>query len=172
MSTFLGVSAVVVLGLVALAAVSIIALTMTVRHLLRFAAARAIDRVVQAGERQVVSAAKSVAADMQKRDPKRIEADVTRLAQTRQGCVSVADVMAALDVPQSTAQDCLAALVRRKVCRVKMGEKSASYIFENFLPKETVRQCEFCGTDFGGKEVVNCPNCGGAVSKKEVRKES
>ena len=173
--TALTVTAAIALAMVALAAFSVFLLTWTVRSLLRMMAARAIDRVVQAGERQVrdgvAHVAKSVAADMKKRDPKAIEAQVVQLAQKQRGKLSVADIIAALEVPQLTAQQCLTGMVQRKLCRPKQEGTATLYLFENFLAVREVRWCPFCETEFPKDDAPNCPNCGGQITHKKVKDE-
>ena len=173
MTAAIPVMIVIVLGLFAVAALSIIMLTWTVRSLLRMMAARAVDRVVQAGERQVrdgvVHVATSVAADMKKRDPKRIEPEVAQLAEKRQGKLTVVDIVAALEVPSLTAQECLASMVRKKLCRPKSDSSGTVYLFDNYLPTREVRLCPFCETEFPNDDSPNCPNCGGAITVKQVK---
>ncbi|CAN0487799.1 unnamed protein product [Phaeothamnion confervicola] len=136
-------------------------------------AARAIDGVVRAGEKGirdgVSHVATSVAADMKKRDPKRLEPEVIKLAQKLRGRVSVADIVGATEVASFTAQQCLAALVQKKMCRPKPDGSTTIYIFENFLPVISIRLCPFCETEFPKSEEVNCPNCGGAITVKQVK---
>ena len=164
-----------VVGLIVVAAVCVIALTLTIRSILRMMAARAIDRVVQVGANHVrdgvVQVAKSVAEDVKKRDPKRIEAEVIRIAEQRNGKVTSADVIAALDVPQLTVQQCFSSMVSRKMCRPKAEGTTTYYIFENYLPTKELCLCPFCETEFPKGETGDCPNCGGKITSKVVKQD-
>jgi O-methyltransferase involved in polyketide biosynthesis len=176
-SSFLG--GVAALGIVAVicAALAFISLVFTVKHLLRYLTARAIDKVVAAGERQVVNGvthvAKEVAEDLRKHDPKRLEADVTKLAEQKRGDLAVADVMAGLQLSQFQAQETLARLVRRKVCTIQTGPLGTRYLFEAFLPRQQITRCSFCDTQFSTpKENGSCPNCGGVIETQTVLQTS
>jgi rubrerythrin len=174
-TSFLGGAAIVVALLSIAALVGFLSLVFTVKHLLRYVAGRAVDRVVQAGERQVMKGvgqvAKGVAEEVRKHDPKRLEADVTRLAEQRQGNLAVADVMAALQLSQFQAQEALARLVRQRVCTIQPGPLGTRYLFEAFLPRQQVHRCPFCETQFAQpSDHNNCPNCGGKIENQTVLK--
>lgn len=162
---------------VILAALAFMSLVFTIKHLLRYLTARAVDKVVEAGERQVMKGvthvAKEVAEDLRKHDPKRLEADVTRLAEQKQGTLAIADVMSGLQLSQFQAQETLARLVRRKVCTIQTGPLGSRYLFEAFLPRQTVIRCTFCDTDFErATETGSCPNCGGKIESVTVLQTS
>lgn len=165
-----GLSLLLVLILIGLGTV---ALVLTIRGLIRYVAARTVDRVVQAGERQLMKGvgqvAKTVAEEVRKNDPKRLEPEVARLAETRKGVVTVADVMAACDVSKLVAQECLGNLVRKKVCKIELGkgESLSRYVFESFRQKRTFLACDYCETEFGTDATgSSCPNCGGKLTQK------
>ena len=167
-----GLSLLVVLILIG---VGTLALVLTIRGLIRYVAARTVDRVVQAGERQLMKGvgqvAKSVAEEVRKNDPKRLEPEVARLAESKRGVLTVADVMAACDVSKIVAQGCLGNMVRKKVCKIELGkgESLSRYVFEAFRAKRTFLACEYCETEFPSDVTgTNCPNCGGKLSSKTV----
>jgi len=143
----LGTVILVVLGLLVGALVVLGAVYLAVRAVLARATHRVLDRtidqVVKAGERQLVagvsSLSSSVKEEMRRNDPRRQEADISKLARQHQGRVTVADVMASLDLPQDTASRTLEGLVKRGACRPVQDEASGTvYLFEAFLPRRQV----------------------------------
>lgn len=135
---------------------------------------RAVDQVVQAGERQLVSGvgtvSRTVSEEMRKNDPRRQEADVSRLAQAREGRLGLPEVMAELDLPQDSAARTMEGLARRGLCRVEKGEgQGTMYVFAAFLPRLAVLACDYCGGTFQEADPDQpCPNCGAALARKQV----
>ncbi len=135
---------------------------------------RTIDQVVQAGERQLVAGVSSLSTtvkeEMRKNDPRRQEADISKLARQRQGRVSVSDVMAALDLPQDTALRTLEGLAKRGTCRASREEGGGMvYLFEAFLPRRQVTSCDYCGGTFQEADPDQpCPNCGATLTRKRI----
>lgn len=176
MSQALVVTGVLALVAITIAAASIAALAFTLRSLSRYfvgyVAARATDKVLDLGSKGVVSAAKSVANEMKRHDPKRLEAEVIKLAQSKNGKVTLSDVVAACDCPSATAQQCFGSLIRQKLCRPKSEGHLTYYIFENYLKTATVKSCPFCETQFPVRsDESTCPNCGGAIETKQTKVE-
>lgn len=135
---------------------------------------RTVDQVVQAGERHLVSGvgtlARSVQEEMRKNDPRRQEADISRLAQGKSGRLTVADVMAGLDLPQDRAERTLEGLASRGVCRVTSGEEGGkAYLFEAFMARRQVACCDYCGGSFEEVDADQpCPNCGAILTRKQI----
>jgi hypothetical protein len=135
---------------------------------------RTVDQVVQAGERHLVSGvgtlARSVQEEMRKNDPRRQEADISRLAKARSGRITVADVMAGLDLPQDRAERTLDGLASRGVCRVTIEEEGGkAYLFEAFMARRDVACCDYCGGSFEDAETDHpCPNCGAVLTRKNI----
>ncbi len=134
---------------------------------------RAVDQVVRAGERHLVTGvgtlASTVQEEMRRNDPRRQEADISRLARDQAGRLTVADVMAGLDLPQDRAERTLEGLASRGVCRVRAEETGKLYLFEAFLPRREVALCDYCGATFEDAEPdLTCPNCGAALTRKQI----
>jgi len=174
----LGTVILVVLGLLVGALVVLGAVYLAVRAVLARATHRVLDRtidqVVKAGERQLVagvsSLSSSVKEEMRRNDPRRQEADISKLARQHQGRVTVADVMASLDLPQDTASRTLEGLVKRGACRPVQDEASGTvYLFEAFLPRRQVTACDYCSATFQETDPDQpCPNCGATLTRKQI----
>jgi len=135
---------------------------------------RTVDQVVRAGERHLVSGVgnltQSVQEEMRKNDPRRQEADISRLARDKAGRITVADVMAGLDLPRDRAERTLEGLASRGVCKVTSGEGGGkAYLFEAFMARREVACCDYCGGSFEEADPDQpCPNCGAALTRKQV----
>lgn len=176
--SILGVAALGIVVMVVAGVAFLWALYALIRHLLWRATHqvlnRAVDRVVDVGERHLVSGVgtltKTVGEEIRKNDPRRLEADVSRLAQERKGRISVADVMAKLDLAQDVASRTLEGLAKRGVCRPTPEEGgSLVYLFDSFLPRRQVVACDYCGGSFGDADPSQpCPSCGASLTRKSV----
>jgi DNA-directed RNA polymerase subunit RPC12/RpoP len=176
MNSALIVTAIIALAAIAIAAMSIATLAFSFRYAVNYftsyAARRAIDKVVDLGGQGVTNLATSVSSEMKRNDPKRLEPQVFQLAKSQKGKLTSSEIVASCDVPISTAQACLAALVRRNACRPKQEGRVTYYIFENYLAETVLRTCGFCQTEFPlNDEALNCPNCGGKIETVKQKVE-
>lgn len=131
---------------------------------------RAVDKVVDAGVSGVSTVAKNVTDEMRKNDPRRLEAEVSRLAKGRKGRVSVSDVMADMDIAQPVAERTLQGLARRGVCQQRTEEDGAVvFLFTAFRPRRDVTLCDYCGGTFDQADATQpCPSCGATLTRKSV----
>lgn len=176
MNSALIVTAIIALGAIAVAAMSIATLAFSFRYAINYvtsyATRRAIDKVVDLGGKGVTNLATSVSAEMKRNDPKRLEPQVLQLAKSQKGKITSSEIVASCEVPISTAQACLAALVRRNACRPKQEGRITYYIFENYLAETILRNCAFCQTEFSlDEEATSCPNCGGKIETVKQKVE-
>lgn len=131
---------------------------------------RAVDKVVDAGVSGVSTVAKNVSEDMRKNDPKRLESEVSRLAKSRQGRLSVSDVMADMDIAQPVADRTLQGLARRGVCQQRTEEDgSVVFLFAAFRPRRNVTVCDYCGGTFEDADAAApCQACGATLTRKSL----
>lgn len=131
---------------------------------------RAVDKVVDAGVSGVSTVAKNVTEEMRKNDPRRLESEVSRLAKSRQGRISVSDVMADMDIAQPVAERTLQGLARRGVCQQRSEEDgSVVFLFAAFRPRRDVTMCDYCGGTFEDAEATApCPSCGATLTRKSL----
>lgn len=175
---FLGVAAV---GLLVLVAAGVLVLWLgyvLIRRLLWQATHRvldrAVDKVVDAGVSGVstvaTTVARNVGEEMRKNDPRRLEAEASRLAKERQGRVAVSDLMADLDVSYAVAEQTLKNLARRGACQASTAEDGALiFLFSAFRPRRQVTACDYCGGQFEDADAAGpCPSCGATLTRKQV----
>jgi len=128
-----------------------------------------LDRALEAGGKEIAKGVAAVAADVRKNDPKRLEVEATRLAESRQGVLTVAEVMSGLELPQFKAQQVLAGLVRSKVCKIDSGPLGTRYLFEAFQARVEEFRCPFCEKTFSVcPDNRICDSCGGAIRSQVV----
>ncbi|MBT9587648.1 hypothetical protein IV102_30185 [bacterium] len=186
------ISGILIVGLLIGAALAVLFTVRAVKWFLRFLAARAVSGILQVGERQlgrvvgvgekhldkaleaggkeIAKGVASLAEDARKNDPKRLESEVARLAQENQGVLTVAKVMADLQLPQFKSQEILARLVRSRVCKMDQGPLGSRYLFEAFLATTQQFRCPFCENTFTVcPENRICTNCGGNISAEVVQ---
>jgi hypothetical protein len=101
----------------------------------------------------------------QQLDPERLADSIIDLAEARGSAeVSLAQIVAELNVPTEAAQRALGVLERRGECRRERGPDKDLYVFPGLMEVKVVRRCAYCGSEFSVKKPLHkCPNCGGEL---------
>ncbi len=78
--------------------------------------------------------------------------------------VTLAEVVAELNVPTQAAQRALGVLQGRGECRRERRADKDLYVFPGLMERKMVRRCAYCGSEFSVKTPLHqCPNCGGQL---------
>jgi hypothetical protein len=96
--------------------------------------------------------------------PEHLSDRITQLARQSDGEVTLARVVAELEVPDEAAVAALNLLERRgQTRRERVGDDAREvYVFPGLEPGLVERRCPYCGAEFSVKEAIyTCPNCGG-----------
>jgi hypothetical protein len=101
----------------------------------------------------------------QQLEPERLADSIIDLARARGGAeVSLAQIVAELNVPTEAAQRALGVLERRGECRRERRADKDLYVFPGLVEVKVVRRCAYCGSEFSVKTPLHkCPNCGGEL---------
>ena len=101
----------------------------------------------------------------QQLEPERLADSIIDLARARGGAeVSLAQIVAELNVPTEAAQRALGVLERRGECHRERGPEKDLYVFPGLVEVKVVRRCAYCGSEFSVKKPLHkCPNCGGEL---------
>ena len=101
----------------------------------------------------------------QQLEPERLADSIIDLARARGGAeVSLAQIVAELNVPTDAAQRALGVLERRGECRRERGPEKDLYVFPGLVEVKVARRCAYCGSEFSVKKPLHkCPNCGGEL---------
>jgi len=101
----------------------------------------------------------------QQLEPERLADSIIDLARARGGAeVSLAQIVAELNVPTEAAQRALGVLERRGECRRERRAGKDLYVFPGLVEVKAVRRCAYCGSEFSVKTPLHkCPNCGGEL---------
>jgi len=101
----------------------------------------------------------------QQLEPERLADSIIDLARTGGGAeVSLAQIVAELNVPTEAAQRALGVLERRGECRRERRADKDLYVFPGLVEVKVVRRCAYCGSEFSVKTPLHkCPNCGGEL---------
>jgi len=101
----------------------------------------------------------------QQLEPERLADSIIDLARTGGGAeVSLAQIVAELNVPTEAAQRALGVLERRGECRRERRADKDIYVFPGLVEVKVVRRCAYCGSEFSVKTPLHkCPNCGGEL---------
>lgn len=101
----------------------------------------------------------------QQLEPERLADSIIDLARASGGAeVSLAQIVAELNVPTDAAQRALGVLERRGECRRERGPDKDLYVFPGLMEVKVVRRCAYCGSEFSVKKPLHkCPNCGGEL---------
>ena len=101
----------------------------------------------------------------QQMEPERLADSIIDLARAGGGAeVSLAQIVAELNVPTEAAQRALGVLERRGECRRERGPDKDLYVFPGLVEVKVVRRCAYCGSEFSVKTPLHkCPNCGGEL---------
>jgi len=129
---------------------------------------KVVDRALDVGEKGVVSGAtavtKMVGEEMTRNDPKKMAAEITKLAQKYKGELTIPHVISELGLTNDQAQRHLWNLTSQKVCHTEIKDKQKVYIFPGFREKRKVKVCEYCETVYELEDVRNeCPSCGASL---------
>jgi hypothetical protein len=94
---------------------------------------------------------------------------ITALAASHEATVTLAQVIAELDVPDEAACAALARLEADGLCyQERQGDKPV-YIFPGLKESKVVRRCAYCGNTYSVREPLHkCPNCGGSLEIAKV----
>jgi hypothetical protein len=93
---------------------------------------------------------------------------ITTLAANSEAEVTLAQVVAELDVPDEAARVALARLEAGGLCQREDRGRRTAYVFPGLRDSKVVRRCAYCGSTYSVREPLHkCPNCGG---KLEVAK--
>lgn len=101
----------------------------------------------------------------QQLEPERLADSIIDLVRARGGAeVSLAQIVAKLNVPTDAAQRALGVLEGRGECRRERGPDKDLYVFPGLMEVKVVRRCAYCGSEFSVKKPLHkCPNCGGEL---------
>ena len=101
----------------------------------------------------------------QQLEPERLADSIIDLARASGGAeVSLAQIVAELNVPTDAAQRALGVLERRGECRRERRADKDVYVFPGLVEAKVVRRCAYCGSEFSVKTHLHkCPNCGGEL---------
>ncbi len=101
----------------------------------------------------------------QQLEPERLADSIIDLVRARGGTeVSLAQIVADLNVPTEAAQRALGVLERRGECHRERGPEKDLYVFPGLMEVKVVRRCAYCGSEFSVKQPLHkCPNCGGEL---------
>ena len=101
----------------------------------------------------------------QQLEPERLADSIIDLARAGGGAeVSLAQIVAELNVPTEAAQRALGVLERRGECRRERGPEKDLYVFPGLMEVKVMRRCAYCGSEFSVKKPLHkCPNCGGEL---------
>ncbi len=101
----------------------------------------------------------------QQLEPERLADSIIDLVRARGGAeVSLAQIVAELNVPTDAAQRALGVLEGRGECRRERGPDKDLYVFPGLMEVKVVRRCAYCGSEFSVKKPLHkCPNCGGEL---------
>lgn len=102
------------------------------------------------------------------RQPAILGARITDLAERTNGELSMAQVMAAYNVPASVAQAAMDHLVEKGQCHAETRDGELRYVFPGLKERKMVRKCPYCGSTFPVRQPLQqCPNCGGNLELVE-----
>ena len=98
-------------------------------------------------------------------EPERLADSIIDLVEARgEAEVSLAQIVAELNVPTDAAQRALGVLEGRGECRRERGPEKDLYVFPGLMEVKVVRRCAYCGSEFSVKKPLHkCPNCGGEL---------
>ena len=101
----------------------------------------------------------------QQLEPERLADSIIDLARAGGGAeVSLAQIVAELNVPTEAAQRALGVLERRGESRRERRASKDVYVFPGLVEAKVMRRCAYCGSEFSVKKPLHkCPNCGGEL---------
>jgi hypothetical protein len=101
----------------------------------------------------------------QQLEPERLADSIIDLVRGRGSAeVTLAEIVAELNVPTEAAQRALGVLQGRGECRRERRADKDLYVFPGLMERKVVRRCAYCGSEFSVKTPLHqCPNCGGQL---------
>ena len=101
----------------------------------------------------------------QQLEPERLADSIIDLARAGGGAeVTLAQIVAELNVPTEAAQRALGVLEGRGESRRERRVGKDVYVFPGLVEAKVVRRCAYCGSEFSVKKPLHkCPNCGGEL---------
>ncbi len=101
----------------------------------------------------------------QQLEPDRLADSIIVLVRARGSAeVTLAEVVAELNVPTEAAQRAFGVLQGRGECRRERRADKDFYVFPGLMERKVVRRCAYCGSEFSVKTPLHqCPNCGGQL---------
>jgi hypothetical protein len=101
----------------------------------------------------------------QQLEPERLADSIIDLARAGGAAeVSLAQIVAELNVPTQAAQRALGVLERRGESQRERRAGKDVYVFPGLVEAKVVRRCAYCGSEFSVKKPLHkCPNCGGEL---------
>lgn len=101
--------------------------------------------------------------------PDTLDDRITALAASHEASVTLAQVVAELNVPDEAARKALARLEAGGLCYLEKHGDRPAYIFPGLEDSKVVRRCAYCGNTYSVKEPLHkCPNCGGSLEIAKV----
>ncbi|MBI2267493.1 MAG: zinc ribbon domain-containing protein [Armatimonadetes bacterium] len=155
--------------------VVIFAVIKAVQSSLRNVANRAMERVLNVGERELVKGVqnieRAIGDEIAKNDPNRLATETMKLAEEKAGELTVSQVMSGLDVRQDVAVRTLEGIRKKSLCSVQDRNGQIVYIFPGFKKRKPVKICEYCGGTYEIREeepLPSCPSCGAKLKAATV----
>ncbi len=97
--------------------------------------------------------------------PEELGKRITALAAAGDAEVTLAQVVADLQVSDEVALSALDYLSAQGVCHFERREDRQVYVFPGLHEGRVVRRCPYCGREFGVRDAIHqCPNCGGTIT--------
>jgi hypothetical protein len=101
--------------------------------------------------------------------PEVLDDRITTLAASHKASVTLAQVVAELDVPDEAAREALARLEASGLCHQERQGDRTAYVFPGLKDSKVVRRCTYCGNTYSVREPLHkCPNCGGTLEIAEA----
>ena len=101
--------------------------------------------------------------------PDALDDRITALAASHEATVTLAQVIAELNVPDEAARAALARLEADGLCHQERHGDKTVYVFPGLKESKVVRRCAYCGNTYSVREPLHkCPNCGGNLEIAKV----
>jgi hypothetical protein len=104
-------------------------------------------------------------------DPARLEAELLALGRQHNGEVAETEVAAALGDRLAAARPVLDRLLASGTAQRHVSDGAGYLVFPALQPRLQARHCEYCGAELPvSDDVASCPQCGGKVATRVVRR--